>query len=144
MKCSEIMHRPVRWVGELDTVEVAARILRDENIGFLPVCDASGRFVGTLTDRDIALRVVAEGRGGGTQVGAVMTRETVTCRPEDELVRAEGLMEKEHKQRIVCTDDGQHILGVISITDVAQRDADWRVGQTMQRLTKRETRGGAF
>jgi CBS domain-containing protein len=144
MKCSEIMQRPVRWVAELDTVEVAARILRDENIGFLPVCDFSGRFVGTLTDRDIALRVIAEGASGGTRVGAVMTRETVTCSPNDDLTRAEELMEKEHKQRIVCTDDGQHVLGVISITDIAQRDADWRVGQTMQRLTERETRGRAL
>jgi CBS domain-containing protein len=117
MKCSEVMRRRVHRIAEIDTVEVAAQILRDENIAFLPVCDVSGRLVGTLTKRNIAQRVVAEGTSLGTHVGAVMTRDFVTCSPSAELIRAEELMEKEHKRRIVCTDEGQHVLGVINRSD---------------------------
>ena len=60
MRCEEIMKRDVRTISPDEPVQAAASIMRDTNIGFLPVCDAtSGRVVGTLTDRDIAVRVVA-------------------------------------------------------------------------------------
>ena len=59
MRCSELMKREVECVLEEDTIEEAARKMRAANIGFLPVCDAERKVVGTLTDRDIAVRVAA-------------------------------------------------------------------------------------
>ena len=132
------MRTPVRWIAEDDTARTAARIMRDENIGFLPVTDASARFVGVVTDRDIAVRVVAEGQGPDVPVSLVMSRDTVSCRPDDELTVAEQLMARKSKSRIVVTDEDRHVLGVISITDVAHRDDGWRVARTVKGITRRE------
>ena len=58
--CRTVMQHPVRWVTETDTARTAARVMRDANIGFLVVCDASARVVGTLTDRDLVTRLLAD------------------------------------------------------------------------------------
>ena len=65
--------------------------MREDNIGFLPVCDQLGKVLGTLTDRDIAIRVVADGRLPTTMVEDVMTSEVVACSPKDTLEKAEAL-----------------------------------------------------
>jgi CBS domain-containing protein len=117
--------------------------MRDDNIGFLPVTDASARFVGVITDRDLAVRVVAEGQGPDVPIALVMTRDTVRCRPDDELSVAEQLMARKSKSRIVVTDEERHVLGVISITDVAHRDDGWRVARTMKGITRREVKEAA-
>ncbi len=59
MRCEEIMKRDTECVSPTDTIERAAAMMRDANVGFLPVCDAEKRVVGTITDRDIAIRLVA-------------------------------------------------------------------------------------
>src|SRR5215204_2008792 len=79
MRCKDIMKRQIECVSPAGTVEHAARRMRDQNIGFLPVCDESGQVVGTITDRDIAVRVVAERQPGTTPVEKVMTNEVVSC-----------------------------------------------------------------
>jgi CBS domain-containing protein len=140
MLCREIMQHPVRWISEDDTARTAARVMRDENIGFLPVCDASGRVVGTLTDRDIAVRMVAEDLPPGTKVAEVMSRELVACGADDEVTDAERTMSRRHKSRIVCTDPGGHLVGVISIGDIAKHDDGWRVARTVRGILERETR----
>jgi CBS domain-containing protein len=140
MLCQNIMQRPVKWILEHDTAATAARVMRDENIGFLPVCDRSGRVVGTLTDRDLAVRVVADDLPSGTLVAAVMSHDLVACAATDELAHAEELMSSRHKARIVCIDDGGHLAGVISIADVAKHDDGARAGRTMRDITERETR----
>jgi CBS domain-containing protein len=145
MLCKEIMQWPVRWVSEQDTVETAARIMKRENIGFLPVTDASGRFIGTLTDRDIVVRAVAEELPAGTRVAQVMTHEAVRCSREDDLGHARHLMGLHAKSRIVCTDAGGHIEGVISVGDLAVKDQG--AGHTLKQIAAREVRaapsGGA-
>jgi CBS domain-containing protein len=140
MLCSEIMKNPVKWVSEDDTAFIAARVMRDENIGFLPVCDKSGRVIGTLTDRDLALRLVAENIPAETRVAEVMSRNLVRCSPNDEIQAAEQLMGTQHKSRIVCTDDEGHLLGIVSISDIAKHDDGWRVARTVRKITSREVR----
>ena len=68
MKCEEVMKSDVTCVSPQDTAEEAACRMRDENVGFLPVCDESRMVLGTITDRDIAIRVVAGKRAGSTSV----------------------------------------------------------------------------
>jgi CBS domain-containing protein len=109
--------------------------MRDRNIGFLPVCDSSGAVIGTVTDRDLALRVVAQQLPSTTAVGDIMTRETVACRSTDDLEYAKELMAKHHKSRIMCLDEGGHLAGVISLSDLA-RGSD--AGSTLKRVTERE------
>ena len=142
MKCKEFMRHPVRWISGEDTALTAARLMHDENIGFLVVSDASGRLVGTLTDRDLAIRLVANDQSAGTLISLVMSHETVTCSPDDDVIDAERVMAREKKSRIVCVDEGRHILGVISISDLAARagDDDRAVAETMKEISKREVR----
>jgi CBS domain-containing protein len=140
MRCEEIMKRDVQCVQPTDPVEVAARRMRDANIGFLPVCDSSRKVLGAITDRDIALRIVAEGRLPTTPIGDVMTREVVACAPGDDVRRAEELMGKQHKSRMIVADEEWRLLGVISLSDIAQVEDASRASQTMKQVTEREAR----
>jgi CBS domain-containing protein len=140
MRCEEVMKKDVECVSPQDTVQAAAKRMRDENIGFLPVCDPSKKVQGTITDRDLSIRILAEARPATTQVKDVMTREVVAIRPQDDLRKAEELMSKNHKSRIMCVDENGRLVGVISLSDIAQREEAGRAAQTMRGISERETR----
>lgn len=140
MRCVELMKSHVECVRPHDTVQDAARIMRDKGIGFLPVCDADRRVLGTLTDRDIVIRCVAEDRAlPQVAVEDVMTREVVSCSPEDGLAACEELMATHRKSRIMVCDDDERLVGVISLSDIAQHDRSRRAGKTLRKVTTRET-----
>src|SRR4051794_40027044 len=104
MLCSELMKsEPVCMLPD-DTVQTAGQRMGDENIGFLPVCDAGGKVLGTLTDRDITIRVVAKALPVTTRVADVMTCEVVACRADEDIQQAEERMRLAQKSRIMCTD----------------------------------------
>ena len=140
MRCNEIMKSVVECIGSQDSAQTAATRMRDSNVGFLPVCDDGGRVIGTITDRDIALRVVAAGQPLSTPAEAIMTKEIVTCLPEDDIAKAQQLMGEEHKSRLVCVDDEGKIAGVISLSDIAQYVEGSSAAKTMREVTKREVR----
>lgn len=141
MRCEEIMKRDVVCARESDTVQSAAQRMRDENIGFLPVCDDDDRVLGTITDRDICIRVDAEGKSADEcLVSDVMTREVVSCRPHDDIAEAERLMGQHHKSRIVVCDEEGRIQGVISLSDIAERDSLRRAAATLREVASREAR----
>ena len=140
MRCEQLMKKDVECVSPEDTAEVAARRMRDQNIGFLPVCGTDGKVVGTVTDRDLAIRLLAEGRDGSQPLDAVMTREVISCRPEDDLKKAEELMARHHKSRIMCVDERGKLVGVISLSDIAQAEDPSRAAQTMRGVSEREAR----
>jgi CBS domain-containing protein len=124
MKCNEIMKRNVECSGPNDPVSEVARKMRDRDIGFVPVCEPAGKVLGTITDRDLALRVVAEQRTpNATRAQDVMTRETIACRPEDDVSVVEKLMSQHQKSRILCVDAQGRLAGVISLADLATADA---------------------
>jgi CBS domain-containing protein len=136
--CQDLMKSEVECFRTLDSVQEIARRMRDVNVGFVPICDADGRPLGTLTDRDIAIRVCAEGRAAaGVRAGEVMTRETVTCRGSDDVERAEKLMAEHHKSRIMVVNDEGRLVGVISLSDVAEQDGH-RAVETLRRVAERE------
>jgi CBS-domain-containing membrane protein len=139
MQCKEIMKRDVECLTMQDDVRQAARKMRDENIGFLPVCDDGKKVVGTITDRDIVIRMVADNKPTNTAVKDVMTREIIACRPEDEIHQAQKLMGQHHKSRIMCIDNGGRLVGVISLSDIAQHEQR-TAGQTLREVTTREAR----
>jgi len=134
------MKRDVQCVQPTDPVQAAARRMRDANIGFLPVCDSSRKVLGAITDRDIALRIVADSRPPTTAIGDVMTREVVACAPGDDVRRAEELMGKQHKSRMIVADEEWRLVGVISLSDIAQVEDASRASQTMKQVTEREAR----
>ena len=139
MRCNEVMKTTVQCAGVTDTVQSAARAMRDRNIGFLPVCGTDGRVVGTLTDRDIAIRLASEDRSAAqTLVGDVMSREVVCCQSSDDLARAEQLMATHKKSRIVVVDGNGGACGVISLSDIAERDSTTRAAVTLRQVAARE------
>jgi CBS domain-containing protein len=139
MKCSELMKTNVKCVEIDDTVMDAAAIMKSAGVGFLPVCDANGLPLGVITDRDIVVRVVAEGRDPTTcTVAAAMSLETLSVGPDDDLAIAARRMATEHKSRILVRDEDGAVVGVISLSDLAQtEDAD--LG-TLKKVSEREVR----
>lgn len=139
MRCEAIMKTNVECVSPTMTVQQAARKMREQNIGFLPVCDSSRRVLGTLTDRDIAVRLVAENRSASTPISTILNNEVIACSPEDDLSHARELMAEHHKSRLMCLDDDGRIRGVISLSDLAQLDA--QIGaEVLRQVSEREAR----
>jgi CBS domain-containing protein len=138
MQCKDVMKTDIECVSPADTVQDAASCMRDENLGFVPVCDQSNKVLGTLTDRDIAIRVVASAKPPSTLVEDVMTREVVACSPEDDLQDAQRLMADNHKSRIICIERDGSLAGVISLSDIIQYEAG--AADTLRAVSEREVR----
>jgi CBS domain-containing protein len=139
LRCSDVMKRKVMTVRESDPIDRAAEKMALGNLGFLPVCDDDRRVVGTLTDRDIVVRVVAKEMASATRtVGQVMTREVVACEPDDELTLAEQVMSQNQVSRLVITDADGILVGVLSLSDLAEREAPRRVARTLRAVAARE------
>jgi len=134
MRCEEVMTREVECLKSTDTVAEAARRMSEVDVGFLPICRPDGAPVGTLTDRDIVLRVVAQHRSYTTQVDEVMTPEVVSCRPDEDVSRAEQLMRLNQVSRVLCIDDDGQIAGVISLADISQYEVDTEAGKLLAEL----------
>jgi CBS domain-containing protein len=107
-----------------DTAAGAAKIMKAQDVGSVPVCMnlKTRKLVGIVTDRDIALYVVAKGRDANhTQVASVMTRNPLTCRPEDDLQKALDAMESYQVRRIPVVDGEGQLVGIIAQADIATR-----------------------
>lgn len=141
MKCSDLMKSDVACVLDSSLVAEAARIMRDRGVGFLPVIDETGRGQGTITDRDIVVRCLAADRGADeTSVAEVMTPELVTCLPDEDLGEAEDRMSRFQKSRIVCVDGQRHVIGVFSLSDVADAGGEGHAGNVLAAVASREAR----
>ena len=123
-KCDVVMTKnPVCCLPD-DMVAKVAQLMKSENIGPIPVIEneETRKLVGIVTDRDLALKIVAEGRDAkSTKVEAVMTRTVVTCRADDDLQIALDKMSEHQLRRIPIVDNDNKILGIISQADVATR-----------------------
>lgn len=118
---------------EGDSIRDCARMMKDQDIGFVPICDDEGRPIGAVTDRDLAIRVLAEGRSADDTVGSFMTRDVVACRVGDDIGQALELMRTERKSRVMVCDEQGRLQGVISLQDVAELSED-EAGETLQEV----------
>jgi CBS domain-containing protein len=139
IQCRDIMKREIECLSPGEPARAAAERMREQNIGFLPVCDDSMTVLGTVTDRDIALRIVAERRPASTPIEQVMTREVVACDPQDSIDAAKELMADYRKSRIMCVDVDGALVGIISLSDIAKLESDG-AGRTLREVTRREAR----
>jgi CBS domain-containing protein len=136
-QCREIMKREIECLSPRETAQAAAARMREQNIGFLPVCDDGMQVLGTVTDRDIAMRIVAEKLPAGTAVEQIMTREVIACYPQDDIEVAKELMADHRKSRIMCVDDAGALIGVISLSDIAKLEGDG-ASRTLREVSRRE------
>jgi len=123
-KCNEVMTKNPVCCLPSDTVSRVAELMKSKDIGPIPIIDSvqTKKLVGILTDRDLALKIVADGRNPkSTKAEEVMTREVVTCRAEDDLQNALDAMSGHKLRRIPVIDNNSRIVGIIAQADVATR-----------------------
>lgn len=119
-RVSDVMVKPVCSVPVDASISVAAALMRDHGVGFLPVTQEE-RVVGVLTDRDLTIRAVANRLDPKeTQVRTVYTDRVVWCRPSDTLSYAEVLMRQNLIRRILVLDAAERVVGVVALDDIAQ------------------------
>jgi CBS domain-containing protein len=115
-----------------DTIQDAAKLMKEENVGFVPICDRDEKPIGALTDRDIAIRVVAEGRSFDDDVATVMTRDVVACRIGDDVANVQQQMRGHQTSRVMVCDEAGKLRGVVSLQDIAESESEHEAGQTLQ------------
>ena len=123
-KCKDVMTQDPACCLPDELVIDVAQLMLDEDVGSVPVIEDEGtkKLIGIVTDRDLALKVVAEGRDPkSTKVADVMTRQVVTCYADDSLQKALDAMSEHQLRRIPVVDKGEHIVGIIAQADVATR-----------------------
>lgn len=114
----DLMTTGVQTLAPNATVGDAARMMRDGDFGLVPVVDA-GKLIGTVTDRDIAIRAVAAGQGHEAAVRSVMSDGVVAVREHDDIERATDLMKKHQVRRLPVLDAQGALVGILSLGDVA-------------------------
>lgn len=119
MRVSQVMTRDVRVASPGQSIREVARMMGDVNTGFLPVGE-NDRLIGTITDRDIALRAVAAGKGPDTPVREVMTRDVKYCYEDDSLDQVARNMADIKVRRLPVMDRSKRLVGVIALGDMVQ------------------------
>jgi CBS domain-containing protein len=123
MKLAEIMTRDPEWIRPETSLEEAACRMRELDTGFIPVGDGD-RLRGIITDRDIAVRAVAEGLDTTTPVEEVMTQNVVYCFEDQDVRDAADLMAEKQVRRMVVLDRNKNLTGIISLGDICVRCGD--------------------
>jgi CBS domain-containing protein len=157
LRCRDIMTRDVTVAARDTTLEEVARMMRDEDTGVIPVVEqgetpsdsvtevqrvpartaANGRLVGLITDRDIVVRAIAEGRDcRATRAEEVMTAELHAVRPNDRVIEAIRKMGDKQVRRLPVVDREGNLRGIISMADIAlETEADRELGEALEEIS---------
>jgi CBS domain-containing protein len=140
MRVQEVMTRDPKCVTSDTPVRDAARIMKEEDVGVVPVVEGSSsrRLVGIITDRDIALRVVGEGRDGNTRVADIMSGSRLaTSTPDEDLDDVMDKMAAEKVRRIPVVDERGSLVGIVSQADVVRKARDdSKAERTVERISE--------
>jgi CBS domain-containing protein len=132
----DLMTSNPRSLESGNSVVEAARVMRDEDSGIVPIVEGD-RLVGTVTDRDIAIRVVAEGKDpDSTTVGEISSRELVTLDPQQELDEALRLMARHQVRRLPVVEEDGKLIGIVSQADVAKHASTRQTGDVVQDISQ--------
>jgi len=132
----DLMTTNARSLESSSTVVEAARLMRDEDAGLVPVCEGD-KLVGTVTDRDIAVRVVAEGKPPESiTVGEIASRELVTIDPQQELDEALRLMARHQVRRLPVVEEDGKLVGIVAQADIARNASDAQTGDLVEDISK--------
>jgi CBS domain-containing protein len=132
----ELMTENPKTVSSVATVVEATRVMRDDDVGLVPVVDGD-RLVGTVTDRDIAIRVVAEERdANSTAVREIASTDLVTIDPEQDLDEALRLMAQHQVRRLPVVEEDGRLVGIVAQADVARHGDDSETGQVVEQISQ--------
>jgi CBS domain-containing protein len=136
-KIREVMTPDPSTVEPSTTVVETARLMREEDVGPIPIVE-NGQCAGIVTDRDIVVRVVAEGRNANTTtVGEIASRELITIDPEQTLDEAARLMAQHQIRRLpVCEEDGK-LVGIVAQADLALEARDETTGEVVEEISRK-------
>lgn len=131
----EVMTHEPRTLTTDSTVAEAARMMRDEDVGSVPLVEG-GKCAGTVTDRDIVVRAVADERPLDTPVQEIASKHLVTVDPQQPIDEAMRLMAEHQVRRLpVCEEDGR-IVGIVAQADIARHEAGEQTGKTVEQISR--------
>ncbi|HKO16252.1 MAG TPA: CBS domain-containing protein [Gemmatimonadaceae bacterium] len=128
MRAQDVMTKDPACLTPNATVREAAQLMQREDVGIIPVVQeqqGSRQLLGVITDRDIAIRVVGDGKDGSTRVSDVMSRDRIsTCQPSDDVGEVMNAMAKEQVRRIPIVDERGGLVGIVAQADIVRRTKD--------------------
>ena len=136
MKAQDIMSKNPASVTPETSVQEAARLMQQQDVGVLPVVESttSKRLVGLVTDRDITIRIVAEGRSNAT-VRDAMTSNAKSVRPDDSVKDVMKLMGSEQVRRIPVVDNDGRVVGIVAQADIVLEGDDRKAEETIEKIS---------
>ena len=136
MKLSEIMTRQVEVIQPDDSLQFAAKKMKDRDIGFLPVCDGT-TLMGVLSDRDITIRALAEGMDVNVMLSRdLMTTPAIYCFDDQDISEAAKVMaEHQIRRLVILSREDERVVGVISLGDLARSDSNELSQKVLQRVS---------
>ncbi len=135
MKVSEVMTRDVRLIEPTQSIQEAARMMAEMDAGIMPVREGD-RLVGMITDRDITVRAVAQGRGPDTAVREVMTDDVKYCYEDDDTADVARNMADIQVRRLPVLTRDKRLVGIISLGDMAVSDGPGRAGEAVAGISQ--------
>lgn len=140
MRCRDIMSAKVKTATRSMALQEVSALMRDGDMGALPVVE-DGKLVGIVTDRDIVVRAIAEGKSASTPISEAMTTEIFYVRPDDYVFEAIRLMGDKQVRRIPVVGDDGSLAGIIAMADIALEMEDEReIAETLEEISS----GSAF
>jgi CBS domain-containing protein len=135
MRVSEAMTREVRVANPTQTIRDAARIMAEIDAGAVPVGE-NDRLVGMITDRDIAIRAVAEGKGPDTPVRDIMSKDIKYCYDDEDLEHVAENMGDLQVRRLPVVNRDKRLVGIVALGDVARHEDHHTTGETTAEVSK--------
>jgi len=135
MKVKEVMTRDVRLIEPAHTIRDAARLMAEMDAGIMPVREGD-RLVGMITDRDIAIRAVAQGKGPETSIREVMTDEVRYCFEDEDTDKVERNMADIQVRRLPVLNRDKRLVGIVSLGDLAVTDKAGNVGAAVAGISQ--------
>jgi CBS domain-containing protein len=134
-RCREIMTSNVTTANREMSLQQVAVLMRDGDMGSLPIVEEK-KLVGMITDRDIVVRAIAEGKDVATKLGDIMTTEIFSVKPSDFIFEAIRLMGDKQVRRIPVVEETGELAGIISMADIALEMEDEReIAETLEEIS---------
>ena len=135
MNVRDVMTTNPRCVSPNDSIQIAARIMKEEDTGVVPIVD-NGRPVGVITDRDIVVRAVADGSQANKPVREIASSDLVCATPDMSTREATRIMSERQIRRLPVV-EGDRLVGIVSLGDIAVKEGkDSRTGETLEQISE--------
>ena len=139
MKVKDMMHKGAEYVAPNAKLQVIAKKMRDYDVGAIPVCEG-GKTIGMVTDRDIAIRALANGKDPSKlEAKDVMSRKVLYCRDSEEAEDAIRIMEKNRVRRLPVLNEAQKLVGMVSLGDISHALSQDLTGEVTRAVSAHHT-----